>query len=109
MAEHKHTFVEYKFPNGESVKCTIAFRFLLKLKEQNKKIYERLNHCLINGMSELLDAAYVLYGAYLCGCYAGENGGNENIMEEMDFIDRLDGDAYNVMLTGSSLISKKKN
>lgn len=104
----KFTFKEYKFPNGETVRLTVAFCFLLKLKENNKKIYEKLNNGILNGVSEMVDAAYVLYGAYLCACYAGENGGTENIMNESEFIAALEDDVLDVMIAGNELLSKKK-
>ena len=105
----KNTFKEYKFPNGETIKLTVAFYYLLKLRENNKKIYEKLNNGILNGVSEMIDAAYVLYGAYLCACYAGENGGKESIMNESDFIAALEDDVMDVMIAGNSLLSKKKN
>ena len=104
-----HTYTEYTFPGGETIKCTVAFRFLPKLREQNKRIYAKLNHALINGVEELLETAYILYGAYLCACYAGENGGAENAMSEADFMDALDDDLLTVMQTCNSFLNKKKN
>ena len=94
--ENKFTFKEYKFPDGRMVKCTVAFNFLIQLREANEKIYERVNKCLLLGVKELADAPFVLYGAYLCACYAGENGGVENIIPENEFIDALDDDLTNV-------------
>lgn len=105
----KHTYVEYTFPNGNTIKCTVAFRFLLKLRENNKKIYQRLNDGLLMGVKELTEAAYILYGAYLCACYAGENGGEDNIIPENDFIEALDDDLIEVMLKCTEFINKKKN
>ena len=107
--ESKHTYKEYTFPNGEKIKLTVAFGHLLKLRENNKKIYEKLNQCILNGVGEMIEAAYVLYGAYLCACYAGENGGADNIMSETDFINALEDDVLDVMIAGNSLLTKKKN
>lgn len=107
--ENKFTYKEYKFPNGETVKLTVAFFYLLKLRENNKRIYEKLNHGILHGVDEMIDAAYVLYGAYLCACYAGENGGKDNIMSESDFITALDDDVMDVMIAGNALLNKKKN
>lgn len=107
--ESKHTYKEYTFPNGDKIKLTVSFSYLLKLKENNKKIYEKLNQSILNGVGEMIEAAYVLYGAYLCACYAGENGGVENIISETDFISALEDDVLDVMIAGNSLLSKKKN
>lgn len=107
--ENKLTFKEYKFPNGKTIKLTVAFFYILKLRENNKRIYERLNKAILNGVDEMIEAAYVLYGAYLCACYAGENGGKDNIMNESDFIEALEDDIYDVMIVGNSLLDKKKN
>lgn len=107
--ENKFTFKEYKFPNGETIKCTVAFNFLIRLREANEKIYERVNKCLLLGVKELADAPYVLYGAYLCACYAGENGGAENIIPENEFIAALDDDLLDVYILCGSLMNKKKN
>lgn len=107
--DNMHTYTEYTFPNGEKIKCTVAFRFLPKLREENKRIYTKLNHALINGVEELLETAYILYGSYLCACYAGENGGAEKIMSEADFMEALDDDLISVMQTCNSFLNKKKN
>lgn len=108
--ESKHTYIEYKFPNGETIKCTVAFRFLLKLREQNKKVYEKLNNCLRDGIADdLAESVYALYGAYLCACYAGENGGTENIMKESEFIDAVDDDLLDVFNVCAQFLNKKKN
>lgn len=107
--ENKCTFTEYTFPNGEKVKCTVAFIFLLKLREKNERIYKILNNCILNGMNDMTEAVYVLYGAYLCACYAGENGDAESIMTENDFIAKLDDDIMNVFVTCSRFLEKKKN
>lgn len=107
--ENKHTYKEYKFPNGETIKCTVAFRFMIMLRERNEKIYERLNKGLLFGVKDFVDAIYVLYGAYLCACIAGENGGEAAIMGESEFIDKLDDDLLDVMILCNSLINKKKN
>ena len=108
--ENKFTFKEYKFPNGETIKCTVAFRFLVMLRDENKKIYERLNNGMMNGVAnDIAEAAYVLYGAYLCACFAGENGGADNIMKESDFFDAIDDDIMDVLNICAELINKKKN
>lgn len=107
--ENKFTFKEYKFPNGETIKCTVAFTFLLKLREKNEAIFERLNKGLLYGVKDFVESVYVLYGAYICACYAGENGGEENIMPESEFIDKLDDDLTYVYALCLSLINKKKN
>ena len=107
--ENKHTYTEYSFPNGQTIKCTVAFKYLPKLREQNKRIYSKLNHGLINGIEELMETVYILDGAYLCACYAGENGGADNIMSEADFIDALEDDLMSVMVVCNSFLNKKKN
>lgn len=107
--DNMHTYTEYTFPSGEKIKCTVAFKYLPKLREQNKRIYTKLNHALINGIEELLETAYILYGAYLCACFAGENGGIENAMSEADFVEKLDDDLINVMISCNAFLNKKKN
>lgn len=107
--DNKFTFKEYKFPNGDTIKCTVAFKFLPKLRENYEAIFERLNKGLLLGVKELTEAPYVLYGAYICACYAGENGGEENIIPESDFIDMLDDDLLDVYVLCTALVNKKKN
>lgn len=107
--ENKFTFKEYKFPNGETIKCTVAFVLLLKLRENNKKLYEVVNDGLLNGVKDLVTSAEVLYGAYLCACYAGENGGIEAVIPKDEFIGKLDDDLVDVYTLCISLIHKKKN
>ncbi len=105
----KNTFVTYRLADGQEIKCTVAFRYLLKLRENNKKIYQRLNDGLLNGIKEIAESAYILYGAYLCACYAGENGGEESILGETEFFDRLGDDFIGVMLKCTEFIERKKN
>lgn len=104
-----NTFVEYKFPNGNTIKCTVAFKFLLRLRSEYKSVYEALNEGLLYGTKEIFSAAMVLYGAYVCACYAGENGGTESIMTQTDFVDALEDDVMNVMVKCAELVSRKKN
>ena len=107
--ENKHTYKEYKFPDGEKIKCTVAFALLLKLRAHNKNIYEMLNNNLLYGVKDMADSALVLYGAYLCACLSGENGGIENAMTKEDFITKLDDDILDVMVFCNGLLNKKKN
>lgn len=108
--ENKNTYREYKFPSGETIKCTVAFKFLLKLREQNKKIYKKVNDGILNGIGEdLFDSVSILYGAYICACYAGENGGESTIMNESEFIDKIEDDITGVFNACFDLINKKKN
>lgn len=109
MAEYKLNYKEYKLESGETVKCGIAFILLMKLRTHNKRAYEKLNNVIVNGLKDVTDAASVLYGAYLCACVAGENGGIENAMSEDDFIFDLGDDIAGVAELCGSLISKKKN
>ena len=108
--ENKNTFREYKFPNGETIKCTVAFIHLLKLREQNKRIYKKLNDGIMNGIGEdMIEAVSILYGAYLCACYAGENGGDAaNAMTEANFIEKVEDDVAGVLSVCFDLITKKK-
>ena len=88
----------------------MAFKFLLKLREQNKKIYKKLNDSIMNGIGEdLFDSVSILYGAYICGCYAGENGGESAIMGESEFIEKIEDDVVGVFNACFDLINKKKN
>lgn len=109
MAEYKLTYKEYKLDNGETIKCGIAFVLLLKLRTHNKRVYEKLNNVIVNGLKDVTDAASALYGAYLCACCAGENGGIENAMSEDDFLVALGDDITGVAELCGSLLSKKKN
>ena len=107
--ENKHTYKEYTLSNGDTVKCTVAFKYLLELREKNKHIYKMVNDGLMHGVSDMADAAYILYGAYLCACYAGENGGADNAMSAADFVGALDDDLIGVLSVCSEFINKKKN
>lgn len=108
--ENKNTFREYKFPNGETIKCTVAFIYLLKLREQNKRIYKKLNDAIMNGIEkDMIEAVSILYGAYMCACYAGENNGEASIMTEADFFEKVEDDVAGVINACFDLITKKKN
>lgn len=107
--ENKFTFKEYKFPNGETVKCTVCFAMLTQLRAADKKLYDVVNDGLLRGVDDLVLSAEILYGAYLCACYAGENGGIDSAMSKEDFVKKLDDDLVSVYAVCVSLIQKKKN
>ena len=107
--ENKFTFKEYKFPNGETIKCTVCFAMLMKLRAKNKEIYDVVNNGLLYGVADMATSAELLYGAYLCACYAGENGGVDAALQKDEFIQNLDDDLVNVYALCVSLVNKKKN
>lgn len=107
--ENKFTFKDYKLANGETIKCGVAFALLLKLRANNKRIYELVNNGLLYGVKDMADTAYIMYGAYLCACYAGENGGIDAALKEDEFIAMLDDDILDVMIFCNGLLNKKKN
>jgi hypothetical protein len=61
-----NTFETLELNNGESIKLTLNFARLLKIKNDNKEKYEKYNNVILNGTKDIFDMIDVIYIAYLC-------------------------------------------
>lgn len=61
-----NTYEKIVLTNGQEIKLTLNFARLLKVKNENKEIYERYNNVILNGTKDIFDMIDVIYTAYLC-------------------------------------------
>lgn len=87
--------------NGKEVELEITFSSLLKLKKNNKEVYEDFMALLNNGCKEFFDYTKILYTAFLCM--------NENTdMTYDDFLGLLRFNIKEINLVVNSLVYQKK-
>ncbi len=102
----KNTYQELVLENGETVKLTLNFARLLKIKNEQPKIYDRFMKVLQNKDFDIVfDSLTVLYTGYLCA-----NMNNESILSEDEFMELVPFDLEVINVIAGQLIqsSKKK-
>lgn len=102
----KNTYQELVLENGETVKLTLNFARLLKIKNEQLKIYDRFMKVLQNKDFDIVfDSLTVLYTGYLCA-----NMGDESILSEDEFMELVPFDLEVINVIAGNLIqsSKKK-
>ena len=105
--EPKNTFVDIDLENGETVKATLTFYYLLQLKNKHKKAYERYNKIITNGAADEFDNITVMYTGYLCA-FLADNGDIEDAMSEEEFISVLSPDREYLTECVTMLLAPKK-
>lgn len=85
MGKAKNTHIEFELADGSTVKLTLTYWLLAKLKGCRKDAYARYNEVMVKGAKEELDNIVVLYAAYLCGVIE-EDGDAKGAMSEEDFM-----------------------
>lgn len=104
--EAKNTFVDIELENGETVKATLTFYYLLKLKNMNRGLYERYNKVMTKGPQDEFDNITLLYAAYMCAQIA--EGTDEDAMDEEEFLSVLSPDREYMAQLLQLLVNPKK-
>lgn len=100
----KNTYQELELENGETVKLTLNFARLLKVKNEQPKIYDRFMKVLQNKDFDIVfDSLTVLYAGYLCA-----NINNESILSEDEFMELVPFDLEVINVKAGNLIQSKK-
>lgn len=100
----KNTYQELELMNGESIKMTLNFARLLKIKADQPQIYDRFMKVLQNKEFDIVfDSLTVLYTGYLCA-----NIGNESILSEEEFVELIPFDLELINTKAGQLIQSKK-
>ena len=100
----KNTYQEIELIDGNVVKLTLNFARLLKVKNDNPKMYERFMKVLQSqNFDVVFDSLTVLYTGYLCA-----NIGNESILSEEEFIELVPFDLEVINVAAGKLIQSKK-
>ena len=100
----KNTYQELTLENGETVKLTLNFAKLLKIKNDQPKTYDRFMKVLQNKDFDIMfDSLTVLYTGYLCA-----NVNNESILSEDEFMELVPFDLETINVVAGQLIQSKK-
>lgn len=101
---NKNTYQELELENGEVVKLTLNFARLLKVKNDQPKLYERFMKVLQNKEFDIVfDSLTVLYTGYVCA-----NTNNESVLSEEEFTELVPFDLEVINVIAGKLIQSKK-
>ena len=102
--DNKNTYQELELENGEVVKLTLNFARLLKVKNDQPKLYERFMKVLQNKEFDIVfDSLTVLYTGYVCA-----NTNNESVLSEEEFTELVPFDLEVINVIAGKLIQSKK-
>lgn len=100
----KNTYQEFELENGETVKLTLNFARLLKIKNEQPKLYERFMKVLQNRDFDIVfDSLTVLYTGYVCA-----NMDNGSALSEDEFMELVPFDLEVINVAAGQLIQSKK-
>lgn len=100
----KNTYQELELENGKTVKLTLNFARLLKVKSEQPKVYENFMKVLQNQNFDIVfDSLAVLYAGYLCA-----NMGDESVLSEEEFMELVPFDLEIINVLAGKLIQSKK-
>lgn len=103
----KNTYVDFELETGETLHLTLAFIYLLKLKNKHLEQYNEYNKVMTKGAKDELETLTVLYTAYLCGLLS-ENGSTDDAMDYEEFLTCVSPDREYIGETLKKLIMPKK-
>lgn len=101
----ENTYQELKLLNGKTVKLTINFSRLLKLKNRQKEHYSKIMEILTGKEIDIIeDSLEVIYVGYLCA-----NLEQTQVLSEEQFIELVPFDIGTINeIAGNLVMSKKK-
>lgn len=100
----KNTYQELELIDGQTIKMTLNFARLLKVKNDQPQIYDRFMKVLQNKDFDIIsDSLAVLYVGYLCA-----NVSNESVMTEDEFVELMPFDLELINVKAGQLIQGKK-
>lgn len=100
----KNTYLELELENGETVKLTLNFARLLKIKNDQPKLYDKFMKVLQNNNFDIVfDSLTVLYTGYLCA-----NINNESVLSEDEFYAEVPFDLEVINILAGQLVQGKK-
>lgn len=102
----KNSFVEIELETGETVKATLAYILLLKLKSTNKAAYEEYNRIIMKGGQDVFDVMRIIYAGYLCALLADD--AYDSAISFDEFLSVMPPDHDYTMNVYNMLVSPKK-
>ena len=97
-----NTYEKIILRDGKEIQLTLNFARLLKVKNDNKNIYEKYNNAILNGTKDVFDMVDIIYTAYLCA-----NIGEE-VLEYNRFIELIPESTTLIARKVQALTSSKK-
>lgn len=97
----------FEFEDGTTAEMTLTFYALFQLKSRDKSLYDRYNRALnavSSGKGDELDSLTMLYVAYVCANFKGEN-----LMTEEEFIIKCGCDRVAVGAAAKALTTAKNS
>jgi len=61
-------YIEYEMEDGEKIEMSLTFAQIMKLRSEDKELYDKVNKVLTKGPEDVMEIPTVLYAAYLCAC-----------------------------------------
>lgn len=108
MAKPKlNTVYELETNDGKSMKLTLAYGLLYKLRSKHRAQYDEYNRIMTKGAKDEFDNLTLLYTAYLCE-RIDEKGDTEGAMGFDEFLDLMPIDRVEVTRAVGMLIAPKK-
>lgn len=104
----KNTVIDFELASGQSVRMTLAYKYLLALSAKNRKAYDEYNAIWNKkeGKREELDNVRILYAAYLCASI--QDGKDGEAMGFEAFLDEMPADREAVNDAMMALIAPKR-
>lgn len=107
MENAKNTFYELELENGGTARLTLAYIYLLRLKNTHAATYKEYNRVITKGAQDELDNLTVLYTAYLCGLIA-DSGSTDGCMTYEEFLEVAPLDRQECARAIGMLLAPKK-
>ena len=100
--------LELELIDGSKIELTLNFARLLKVKNNNKKLYEEYMKALKGGndFDIIFDSLKIIYVAYLCA--NSDKLGTDEVMSEEEFIEMAPSDMELINTVTAELIHPKK-
>lgn len=100
-----NTTIDFELCDGSTVKMSLSFISIYRLKSRDKSLYDRYNatmNSISKGNYDELDTITILYVAYMCANYD-----SENLLTEEEFIMQCGSDRAAVGKAVKALTSPK--
>lgn len=98
---------EFELDTGETVKLTLAYGHLYKLKSKRPDDYKTYNAIMAKGVKDEIEGIVILYTGYLCGIIA-QGGDLDEAMDFEEFLSVLPVDREDVGNAVGMMIAPKK-
>lgn len=108
MAKQKlNTTYELETNDGGTIKLTLAYGPLYKLRAKHRQEYDEYNRIMTKGAKDEFDNITILYTAYLCE-QVDETGDTKDAMGFDDFLDLMPVDREDIARAVGMLMVPKK-